>query len=126
MAQIQKHFKKRDAILDYLRQSKAHPSAETIFTDLKPQIPDLAMGTVYRNLGIMVEQGDIGHVSVYGAPDRYDKSIMPHEHCICQVCGGVKDIDKGDLKACLEKLLGTAITSYDLTVRHICDKCKDC
>ena len=50
MESNQKHFRKRDAILDYLRSTTAHPSAETIYTDLKSQIPDLAMGTVYRNL----------------------------------------------------------------------------
>ena len=49
MATHEKHFRKRDAILEYLRGTKAHPSAETIYTDLKPQIPDLAMGTVYRS-----------------------------------------------------------------------------
>ena len=118
--------KQREIIYNVIMNSPEHLTAEEIFLAAREQMPSIAMGTVYRNLGIMVEQGDIGHVSVYGAPDRYDKSIMPHEHCICQVCGEVKDIDKGDLKACLEKLLGTAITSYDLTVRHICDKCKDC
>ena len=44
--QATKHFRKRDAILEYLRHTQAHPSAEKIFTDLKEQIPDLAMGTV--------------------------------------------------------------------------------
>ena len=43
-----KHFRKRDAILRCLKQSKAHPSAEDLFVQLKPQIPDLSIGTVYR------------------------------------------------------------------------------
>ena len=52
-----KQFRKRNAILNYLQNTKAHPSAETVYADLKQQIPDLSMGTVYRNLNLFRQQG---------------------------------------------------------------------
>ena len=52
-----KHFRKRDAILNYLRHTTEHPSAETVYAALKAEIPDLSLGTVYRNLSLFKEQG---------------------------------------------------------------------
>ena len=88
-----KHFRKRDAILDYLRQSKAHPSAETIYTDLKQQIPDLAMGTVYRNLTLFKEQGLVSSVATVKGVERFDGNTTPHVHFICDGCDAVIDLE---------------------------------
>ena len=100
MAGSQKHFRKRDAILEYLRGTKAHPSAETIFTDLKAQIPDLAMGTVYRNLTLFKQNGEIQSVATVKGVERFDGNVSPHVHFICSDCGAVLDlpqcIAKGD------------------------------
>ena len=58
-----KHFRKRDAILQYLQSVTDHPSAEKVFTQLKAEIPDLSMGTVYRNLTHFKEQGLVSSVA---------------------------------------------------------------
>ena len=52
-----KHFRKRDAILTYLQGTLSHPSAEMVYAELKQQIPDLSLGTVYRNLNLFKDQG---------------------------------------------------------------------
>ena len=72
MEHAPKQFRKRNAILAGLRQSKAHPSAEELFTALKSQIPDLSMGTVYRNLNLFKQQGLAISVATVSGVERFD------------------------------------------------------
>ncbi len=92
MAAVSKNFKKRNAIMDYLMGTTAHPSAETIYSDLKQEIPDLSMGTVYRNLHLFKEQGKIISVANVNGVERFDANTKPHVHFICESCEEVLDI----------------------------------
>jgi Fe2+ or Zn2+ uptake regulation protein len=116
--------KHRKLILDILMSSSEHMTAEKIFMKAKQIQPSIAVGTVYRNLGLMTEAGEIKRVSMFNAPDRYDITLHPHEHIICQECGELSDISVSNLKEYLEKQTGIAILGYDLNVRYICEKCK--
>ena len=87
-----KNFKKRNAILTYLQHTNAHPSAETIYSDLKTQIPDLSMGTVYRNLTLFKEQGLCSSVATVSGVERFDGNTDPHVHFICTGCDAVMDL----------------------------------
>ena len=102
MAMHEKHFRKRDAILEYLRGTKAHPSAETIYTDLKHDIPDLAMGTVYRNLTHFKELGLVSSVATVRGTERYDANTDPHIHFICNSCDAVIDLEEMEIPGCLQ------------------------
>ena len=108
MATTNKHFRKRDAILEYLRSTKAHPSAETIYTDLKQQIPDLAMGTVYRNLTLFKEQGLVSSVATVKGVERFDGNTNPHVHFICQSCDAVIDLMEMEVPQSLSQAAETA------------------
>jgi Fur family peroxide stress response transcriptional regulator len=129
MAQNQKHFRKRDAILDYLRQSKAHPSAETIYTDLKPQIPDLAMGTVYRNLTLFKQQGMVSSVATVSGVERFDANTAPHVHFICTDCDAVIDLHKmqvpESLSAAAAACCGGSVSGCQLSFTGLCQACKN-
>ena len=103
-----KRFKKRDAILEYLRSTTAHPSAEMIYTDLKPQIPDLAMGTVYRNLSLFKEQGLVSSVATVDGVERFDGNTAPHVHFICQNCNAVIDLMEMEVPQALTQAAETA------------------
>ena len=92
MEATSKNFKKRNAILSYLQHSDAHPSAETIYTDLKAEIPDLSMGTVYRNLNHFKQQGLIQSLGTVGGVERFDGNTDPHVHFICTGCDSVIDL----------------------------------
>ena len=87
-----KHFRKRSAIYEYLRSTRAHPSAEMVYTDLKPQIPDLSMGTVYRNLNLFRQQGLAAVVATVSGVERFDANTQPQVHFICNHCGDVSDL----------------------------------
>ena len=123
-----KHFHKRDAILNCLRQTKAHPSAEMLFTQLKPQIPDLAMGTVYRNLTLFKKQGLVSSVATVSGVERFDATTTPHVHFICTHCDAVIDLDEMQVPATLSSAAasccGGQVSGCQLSFTGICRECQ--
>ncbi len=125
MAIVRRHSKKRDAILACLRQSKAHPSAEWIYQQLKPEHPDLSLGTVYRNLALFREEGEVICVANVNGVDRLDACVAPHAHFVCEQCGAVIDVDvpMEDLHSDLEQRYGCRVQRSELTFRGVCGAC---
>lgn len=122
-----KRFRKRDAILRSLKQSKAHPSAEDLFVQLKPEIPDLSIGTVYRNLSLFKEQGlAVGIATVKGV-ERFDGNTDPHVHFICKDCGAVTDLETvtlpQELKNAAQESGGCCIETWQLSFTGVCQGC---
>ena len=124
-----KHFRKRDAILTYLRSTTNHPSAEMVFTQLKPEIPDLSMGTVYRNLNLFKQQGLAMSVATVNGVERFDGNTEPHVHFICQDCNAVIDLMEMEvpqsLKSVAETGCGGQVTDCQLSFTGICGDCLD-
>jgi len=122
-----KHFQKRAAILDYMHACKCHPSAEEVYAYLKPQIPALSLGTVYRNLGMFKEQGAVRSVGFVQGTERFDGDLSPHAHFICRCCG--KIIDLPDL-AVTQRLTTQAEAAIGGTVENgfltFYGRCKEC
>jgi len=114
----------RRIIYNVIRNSKRHMTAEQIYLEAKQVLPTIAMGTVYRNLGLMSDAGEILRIEMPGQPDRFDKTVYPHHHCICTQCGEVNDIPIPDLTPMLEKILKMPVEAYDLSVRVVCDECR--
>ncbi len=125
MTPTKKHFRKRDAILTCLRQTKTHPSADWIYQELKPQIPDLSLGTVYRNLTLFKEQGLIKSLGSVGGIERFDGDTHPHVHFVCSCCQGVFDLEAAQIPQSLAyqaESLGK-IESTQLTFYGRCNNC---
>ena len=114
----------RRVIFDVIQNSMRHMTAEQIYVEAKQIMPTIAMGTVYRNLGLMSDAGEILRIEMPGQPDHFDKTIYPHHHCLCTCCGEVYDIPVPDLTEQLERSIGSPVESYDLTVRILCDACR--
>jgi Fe2+ or Zn2+ uptake regulation protein len=117
--------KQRKAILDVINSNPGHMTAEEIYMKVKKKLPSIAIGTVYRNLALMAEAGEIRRLPIPGSPDRFDRSTRPHEHAVCQKCGEVCDIFVDGMKEYLQQHTGMEITGYDLNLRCICEKCKE-
>ena len=128
MEQARKHSRKRDAILDCIRRTKCHPSAEWVYQQLKPEIPDLSLGTVYRNIAMFKEEGTIQSIGVVNGLERYDFNTAPHTHFICTTCGQVLDLEGVDLPPATvteaEAMVGGSITTYHLQFSGECADCK--
>ena len=121
-----KHSKKRDAILECLRSTDCHPSADWVYAKLKPVIPNLSLGTVYRNLALFRSEGTITSVGVVDGFERFDADTSPHMHFVCSKCGAVIDVGAGDIP---EPLLAGAslagsVESCRITFSGVCHKCE--
>ncbi len=84
--------KQRDAILAFLMTRKDHPTADTIYENVRLTIPNISLGTVYRNLALLTERGEILKLSIDGVSDRYDATTTPHLHFQCRLCNEVSDL----------------------------------
>ena len=89
-----KHSKKRDAIFQAILSTKTHPGASWVYKKLKPHIPGLSLGTVYRNINVLLEEGAVISVGVVDGEERFDGRKTPHPHFVCEKCGCVKDFGK--------------------------------
>lgn len=87
-----KHSRQRDAIRQNLMGRCDHPTAETVYMDIKEDFPNISLGTVYRNLSLLSELGEIQKISTGIGPDRFDGNTKPHCHFQCRVCYNVLDI----------------------------------
>ena len=122
-----KHFRKRDAILTCIKGTDVHPSADWVYSQLKPQIPDLSIGTVYRNLALFKEQGNIISLGTVQGVERFDGNTNPHVHFICTGCGRVDDLPQMEVpKAfCSEAAsqTGGCVECCQLTFTGRCSQC---
>ena len=83
----------RERILAWLRQTDAHPTALQVHEALAGELPQLSLGTVYRNLEVLVAAGEVEEVLVPGGPARYDARLSPHHHFVCTGCGRILDLE---------------------------------
>mgnify|MGYP004568561539 CR=1 FL=1 len=117
--------RQRKLLKKILESSDKHLSAEELYAMAKKQMPEIAMATVYRNLKLMVDAGEIRRVKMYQGADFYDKSTKPHDHAVCKICGEICDLNSSDrIKNVLEEEFQLKISSYDLNIYYICPKCQ--
>ena len=129
METVRKHSKKRDAILACLRGTDTHPSAEWVYGRLKPQIPDLSLATVYRNLNLFKESGEIISLGTVNGLERFDGRTDPHVHFACICCGAVTDLPEipvpQELIQVAEGQTGGTIAECRLTFYGHCAACAE-
>lgn len=87
-----KHSKQREAIKSFLIGRYDHPTAEAVYLGIKEEFPNISLGTVYRNLSVLADIGEIQKLSTGMGPDRFDGNPAPHYHFICRECGCVLDL----------------------------------
>lgn len=100
MAQL-KHSKQRDAIKKLLMNRTDHPTADTVYTCIREEYPNISLGTVYRNLSLLVDLGEISKISTGGNADRYDANTRRHHHFICTCCENVYDLESSSVDGAL-------------------------
>lgn len=87
-----KYSKQRESIKNFLVNRYDHPTAETVYLNIRKEFPNISLGTVYRNLNLLAEIGEIQKLSPGIGPDRFDGNPAPHYHFICRHCGCVMDL----------------------------------
>lgn len=89
---MRKYSRQREAIKAFLAERCDHPTAETVYLGIKESFPNISLGTVYRNLSLLSELGEIQKLSTGIGPDRFDGNPAAHYHFICKQCGSVLDL----------------------------------
>ena len=119
--------KQRTVILDELRRTKSHPSADELYRRVRRRLPRVSLGTVYRNLDMLSEQGVILKLDLGGTQRRFDGDIADHHHIRCTKCGCIDDLT-GRPPCCLEEAFkdthGYKITGHRLELTGLCPKCR--
>ena len=127
MERTSKHFRKRDAILSCLRSTDTHPSADWVYNRLKPEIPDLSLGTVYRNLAYFKDRGQIASLGTVCGIERFDGNTAPHVHFICTGCAAVMDLPEiavpQELTESAALHAGGRVNSCSLNFTGLCRTC---
>ena len=90
---VLKHSRQRDSIKQFLMSRTDHPTADVVYQQLRIIYPNISLGTVYRNLALLTELGEIQKLSCGDGVDRYDGLVKPHYHVICTKCHKVMDLD---------------------------------
>lgn len=128
MSKIQRMTRQKRVILKVLRSTKSHPTADWIYEQARKEIPDISLGTVYRNLNLLKEAGEIMELSYGSTYRRFDGNPENHYHFHCQECGKVIDIDlpmQYDLDEYIKKNQGHLVKTHRLEFYGICKECSE-
>ncbi len=87
-----KFSRQRESIKNNLMGRTDHPTAETVYSDIRQEYPNISLGTVYRNLSLLADLGEIQKISTENGPDRFDGNPKPHYHFFCTNCNSVLDL----------------------------------
>lgn len=118
--------KQRECIMQILSATDSHPTANYIFDRVREQIPNISLGTVYRNLARLCEEGRIIRIESGDAAERYDARTTPHYHIQCVKCGAVADVFikyEDRLDAAASEAYDGRIEGHSVMFRGICKKC---
>ena len=121
------YSRKREAILEKIQSTTCHPTADWVYQSLKPDYPDLSLGTVYRNIGMFKNEGDIVSVALVAGQERFDGNTEPHGHFVCRQCNLVIDFflpaNQFDEIIYSEEIKDAKIDRMDLTIYGTCKTC---
>ncbi|HHY38696.1 MAG TPA: transcriptional repressor [Clostridia bacterium] len=120
--------RQRDTVLKVLRGTKSHPTADWIYEQVKREIPNVSLGTVYRNLRLLKEAGEILELDFGAAQSRFDGNPKPHYHLVCVSCGSVLDVDmpvKRSLDEEASESSGLKVLGHRLEFYGVCSRCAE-
>ncbi|MBI5192022.1 MAG: transcriptional repressor [Nitrospirae bacterium] len=125
---MQRRSKQRETILEVLRGTKTHPSAEWVYKEVKKVIPNISLGTVYRNLKLLHSKGEIIEIACSGEEGRFDGNPDLHYHITCIKCGKIGDVEDFVLKeieGIVAETTGFKILNHCVGFTGICPECKE-
>lgn len=120
------YSRQREEIVHFLKTRKDHPTAEVVYENVRMAYPKISLGTVYRNLTLLSDTGEILRLRLGDGVDHFDADTSEHYHVLCNGCGIVEDLDMKGKKLSID----TSILPYDGTITgHIIyfkGICKNC
>ncbi len=119
------YSKQRETMLNILRSTTSHPTANDIYIEMRKNDPKISLGTVYRNLAMLTEHGIILRLDTEHNSVHYDGCVEPHYHFVCNGCGKVIDLDIEPINADkqINEKYGCNISSHTLIFYGTCKEC---
>lgn len=117
-----RNTKQKNLILSIINNSYSHPTGYEIYEISKKTIPSISLGTVYRNLNNLVDDGKIKRIKMGNNIDRFDRVENPHIHFICLRCHKVIDLEQIEQKE--KEINGNQVIDYEINYRGICKECR--
>lgn len=117
----------RLVILEHLQESNEHLTVTQLYSAIKPQLPKLSKATVYRNLKLLEEEGEVLSLDIGEKEKRYEAGREPHHHFVCQNCRRILEVNLADIwqvKERIESKYQVKVDSYQLIARGKCDFCQ--
>jgi Fe2+ or Zn2+ uptake regulation protein len=117
----------RDAILRIVKNTNSHPGADWIYEQVKKEIPNISMGTIYRNLRLLANTEEIKELIIPGTPNRFDGSTSDHHHLVCEKCGRIFDLDESvdfNMEDMIFKKTGFKVKVQYLKFIGLCAHCQ--
>lgn len=126
---MERYSKKRQAILDCLRQMPDHPTAEQIYERLRPDYPGLSLATVYRNLSRFKQSGLVQSMGTVQGPEHFDGNPAPHCHIICARCGAIADVFgtaiPAEMLGYVQEATGYEVSAQAMQFSGLCPRCRE-
>lgn len=123
---MKRYSKQRETILKILQNTKSHPTASAIYEEAKKTIPNISLGTVYRNLAELSAEGTIISIKVSDGSDHFDANATPHPHLYCRKCKKTIDLSlpftDAFVKQCCE-FSNVKIDSHNIIFFGKCSNC---
>ena len=122
-----KYSKQRTLIYEAVVNNPIHPTADQVYGMIKEEAPNISLGTIYRNLNLLSETGQLRRICVPDGCDRFDGRLDNHFHLICNSCGKVSDVElttKFDLQADAQNQTGYLIEEIDVVMKGVCPDCR--
>lgn len=119
--------KQRQLILYIVRNSMDHPSSDIVYERALAQMPNISLGTVYRNLAQLVAAGQVRQIAMPNGPDRYDGQLHKHYHIVCEQCGELFDFEAAPITEALQNEAaqkGMLLHNIHLVMHGICLRCQ--
>ena len=120
--------RQRRFILEELDAPGRHPTADAVYQQVRLRIPNISLGTVYRNLEVLSQAGMIRKLHIGSGQKRYDRTLHKHYHVRCVQCGRISDLPAGpfgDLDATAGENTSFDIMGHELEFEGLCGQCKD-
>lgn len=123
-----KYSRQREVIKDFLQTRKDHPTADVVYMNVRQQYPNISLGTVYRNLTLLSELGEILRLRLGDGVDHFDADTTSHNHFVCSKCGLVKDLEMQNIDHILDAAgenFSGRIDGHFTYFYGLCDQCCD-
>ena len=123
MKEQKRNTKQKKIIYETLAMTKSHPTADWVYQEVRKSLPRVSLGTIYRNLNSLVEDGFVNEILAERNISRYDANTDNHAHLICTNCDEISDVFDIQIKHDPQKTMGFKVMRINVHYYGICSKC---